>query len=211
MSRHVSPSVVALVAGACLLALASCSAGPRGFDDASVSSGGRSPSSHPAEPAVAGHCGAQGDPASVAGDVTVPDGATCELRGVRVEGNISVGHRARLYARGVDVDGDIEGEGTSAVEVTDGSVVGGNLQLESGGSAVVSDSHIGGDLNWEEQRGKLRAEGSTVSGNLELDGNTGEIRVSHNKIHGDLTCEENALVPVGGDNAVSGDEGGQCH
>ena len=82
---------------------------------------------------MVGDCNGQVGPRSVDGDLSVPAGATCELRDIRVEGNISIGHRSRLYAR-VDVDGDIEGEDAAAVEVTNGSSVGGNLQLESGDS-----------------------------------------------------------------------------
>ena len=210
MPRDLPLPIAALIAGVCLLALSSCSTGQSGSAEASGSPGGRQSSSHSTKPAVLGDCGGRIGHRSADGDVAVPDGATCELRGIRVEGNISVGHRARLYARGVDVDGDIEGEGTSTVEVTDGSRVGGNLQLESGGSAVVTDSRVGGDLSWEEQHGRLRIDGSTVGGNLELDGNAGGIRLSHNEIHGDLSCEENASSPIGGRNFVSGGRENQC-
>ena len=117
--------------------LASCSTGQSESAEASGPPAGRQSSSHDTGPAVIGDCKGDIGRRSADGDVTVPNGGTCELRGIAVEGNISVGHRARLYVRGVDVDGDIEGEGTSAVEVTDGSRVGGNLQLESGGSAIV--------------------------------------------------------------------------
>jgi hypothetical protein len=208
MNRLLPSPIAAVIAAACLLSLASCSTGQPGSEGSSPAA--RPSPSRPATSAVAGHCDGQLGPGSVDGDVTVPDGATCELRGIRVGGNISIGHRAHLVAEGVDVDGDLEGEGTATVEVTSGSRVGGNLQLESGGSVLVSNSHVGGDLSWEEQHGTLRADGNTVSGNLELDGNTGATRVSDNEIHGDLSCDENAPTPVGGHNSVSGDQEGQC-
>jgi hypothetical protein len=114
----------------------------------------------------------------VDGDVTVPDGGTCELLGTRVEGNISIGQGGRLYARGVDVDGDIEGERTLEVQVTDRSNVGGNLQLESGGTAIVTGSHVDGDLSWEDQHGELQLQDTTVRGNVDVEGNTGSVTVS---------------------------------
>jgi hypothetical protein len=193
------------------LVLSSCARDePTSESAAAGSPGGGQPSSRPAKPGVAGHCVGDRVSRTVEGDVTVPAGRTCELRGIRVDGNISVGHGARLYARAVDVDGDIEGEGTAVVEVTDGSRVGGNLQLDSGGSAVVSGSRVGGDISWEEQHGTLRVDRNTVSGNVELDGNTRGITVSHNDIHGDLTCQENAHAPGGGGNSVSGNRESQC-
>src|SRR5919197_3887428 len=85
----------------------------------------------PTSLATAGHCVGQIGERSVDGDVTVPNGETCELLGTRVEGNVSVGHSARLYVSGVAVDGDIEGERAVAVEVTHASHVGGNVQPES--------------------------------------------------------------------------------
>jgi hypothetical protein len=158
-----------------------------------------------------GHCSGRIEAVSIDGDVRVPDGATCELVGTRVEGNVSIGHSARLYARGVAVDGDIEGEGALTVDVAESSSVGGNVQLDSGGTALVTDSRIDGDLSWEDQHGELLAQGNTVRGNLDLEDNTGGVTVSGNTIGGDLACENNAPTPHGGDNSVSGNEEDQCH
>jgi len=208
--RAPSPLLAAHVgAVAVLFALTSC-ATTVGSDTAGTSESDPEGSHQLTGQAVAGHCRGRIGGVSVDGDVTVPNGATCELDGTRVEGNISVGHGARVYARGVDVDGDLEGESTTAVEVTDGSVIGGNVQLESGGSAVVSDTHIDGDLSWEEQRGALVADSSTIRGNLEVDGNSGGVTITDNQIVGDLSCDENNPAPHGAGNTTSGDEDDQC-
>ena len=176
---------------------------------AAVGSDGRTPPPGMTARAEPGHCSGRIDDVSVSGDVTVPDGETCELVGTRVEGNISIGQGARLYASAVDVDGDIEGERTTAVEVTD-SKVGGNLQLESGGSALVAHSHVDGDISWQEQDGELVARETSVGGNLEVEGNTGGVTVFADTIRGDLSCQDNSPVPQGRDNSVSGDAEDQC-
>ncbi len=197
------PALVATTLG--LVVLTSCGTGSR-----SASPDAAPALPHVASHAVAGHCDGRIGADSVDDDVTVPDGATCELLGTTVEGNVSIGHGARLYARGVDVDGDIEGERTALVELSAESNVGGNVQLESGATAIVRDSHIDGDLSWEDQHGHLLAEHTSVSGNLEADGNTGGLSLSDNKIGGDLSCQENSPTPNGGGNTVSGDHEDQC-
>lgn len=211
MPRTRSFTAVALMAALVgALALTSCTTTIR--SESADDAGSATPSQaaqHVTGHTVPGHCqGRIGD--SSVDEVTVPNGATCELDGTTVEGNISVGHGAHLIARGVDVDGDVEGEGTAAVEVTDGSTIGGNLQLDSGGSAVVRDSHVDGDLSWEEQRGALTAENNTIRGNLEADQNSGGVTVSSNDVGGDVSCEENDPAPQGGGSHVSGNAEDQC-
>src|SRR5690242_14692780 len=101
------------------LAVASCASAGSSDPTRDVGSLTGSASQHVAADHTPGHCQGRVGDVSIDGDVTVPDRATCELDGTRVEGNVSVGHGARLVARGVDVDGDVEGEGAAAVEVTD--------------------------------------------------------------------------------------------
>jgi hypothetical protein len=211
MNRRVDPLRLAArgVATSGLVLMTACGA-------SSLSGGGvGSADGTPALPPVTGHtepghCSGRIEAVSVDGDVTVPNGGTCELLGTRVGGNIWIGHGGRLYASGVDVDGDIEGEQALDVEVTDGSKVGGNLQLESGGTARPTASHVDGDLSWQDQHGELEIQNATVRGNLDLEGNTGSVTVSLSKIGGDLSCEENAPAPTGGGNAVSGEKEEQC-
>lgn len=159
---------------------------------------------------TAGHCDGRLADISVDGDVTVPAGATCELVGTTVEGNVSVGHGARLYARHADVDGDIEGEGTTVVDVADDTDVGGNVQLESGATVTIRDSHVDGDLGLEDQHGVSTVTGDSVHGNVELDGNHDAVHLSHTRIGGDLSCQDNTPAPDGGGNTVSGDREDQC-
>jgi hypothetical protein len=201
----------AAVATICVVLLAACGVpGPAASSDRSelaAPPGSASLSSGHVDP---GHCSGRIEGKVVDGDVNVPNGATCELIGTRVEGNISIGHSARLYVRGVNVDGDVEGEGSLAVAVTEGSSIGGNLQVQSGTTVLLTDSHIDGDLSWEDQVGELLARDNTVHGNVDLEGNTGGVIVSHNTIGGDLSCQDNSPSPQGGENSVSGDEERQC-
>jgi hypothetical protein len=165
----------------------------------------------PPQDAVAEPGSCHGTIGAVAVDeVHVPENATCTLAATTVDGNVSVGHGATLIARGVSVNGDVEAEGATAVNITDGSKIEGNLQLEQGGSSSVSDTHIDGDLKWEEQSGPLAAEANTIGGNLQADRNQGPLTVSGNRILGDLECEENDALLVSAGNNVSGDAQGQC-
>jgi|tagenome__1003787_1003787.scaffolds.fasta_scaffold20896521_2 hypothetical protein len=197
------------VATGCLVLLTGCGASSVSGGEAGAGepTPDLPPMSGPTEP---GHCSGRIEAVSVDGDVTVPNGATCELLGTHVDGNISIGHGGRLYASGVDVDGDIEGERTLDVEVTAGSNIGGNLQLESGEAVRVTGSHVDGDLSWQGQDGALELQGATVRGNVVLEENTGGVTVSSNRIGGDLSCEDNAPPPAGGGNAVSGERDEQC-
>ncbi len=213
MYRLIEPlRIVALAAAAgSLLATTACgSRAPSLSADGGGTADPTRSAAHVTAPTEPGHCSGRIEAVSVDGDVTVPDGATCELVGTRVEGNISVGPAARLYAHAVAVDGDIEGERTLDVQVTEGSSVGGNLQLESGGTALVTDSHIDGDLSWQDQHGALVARDSTVRGNLDLEDNTGGVTVTGNEVGGDLTCQDNSPAPQAGSNTVSGDKEDQC-
>jgi hypothetical protein len=49
-----------------------------------------------------------------------------------------------------------------------------------------------------------------VRGNLQADGNRGPLSMTRNRIEGDLECEENARVPAGRGNVVSGSREGPC-
>ena len=211
-SMHPLQIVAHVAATSGIVLITSCGTAPPSLSG--QGSGSSDPSQtapHVSADSEPGHCSGRAAAVSVDGDVTVPDGATCELLGTHVEGNVSIGHTARLYASSVDVDGDIEGERTLAVEASHNSTIGGNLQLESGGTALVTDSHVDGDLSWEDQHGDLEARDKAVRGNLELEGNTGHVTVSQNRIGGDLSCQDNSPAPQGRDNTVSGDEEQQCH
>jgi hypothetical protein len=63
-------------------------------------------------------------------NIVVQDGATCVLKDTRLKGSINVQTRATLNASRVRVNGNIQSEGSKAVTVNPGSVVGGNIQIK---------------------------------------------------------------------------------
>ncbi len=142
-------------------------------------------------------------------DLRVPDGASCQLTGTRVEGNIVVGTGATLTARQVRVDGNIQAEGHRDVDVRS-SQVGGSVQVEQGGSATTYRTTIGGDLQYDANSRRLVAHSNPVGGNIQIVGNRGGVDVSANRVDGNLQCKENSPAPTGGANVVRGSAEDQC-
>ncbi len=126
-------------------------------------------------------------------NVIVPSGATCRLRGTRIDGNVEVKRGATLIARGVRVDGNIQADGFRRVVVAahkgKRSRVDGNIQLEDGG--------------------KGRIVRTTVDGDIQLEDN-GRFKIRRNRVDGNLQCEDNSPRPTGRRNQVNGDKEGQC-
>jgi hypothetical protein len=142
-------------------------------------------------------------------DLRVPDGASCQLTGTRVEGNIVVGTGSTLTARSVRVDGNVQAEGHRSVDVRD-SRVGGSVQVEQGAAATVHRSSITGDLQYDDNDRRLVAHANLVGGNIQIVGNTGGVDVSANRVDGNLQCKENTPAPTGGANVVRGSAEDQC-
>jgi hypothetical protein len=142
-------------------------------------------------------------------DLRVPDGASCQLSGTRVEGNIVIGTGASLVARDVRVDGNVQAEGHRSVDVRT-SRVGGSVQLKQGGAATVYRTAVEGDIQYDDNDRQLVAHSNPVGGNIQVVGNRGGVDVSANRVDGNLQCEENRPAPTGGANVVRGSAEDQC-
>lgn len=142
-------------------------------------------------------------------NVVVPDGASCTLRGTRVEGNVIVKTGARLNTDGARVDGNIQAEGHAKVVVLN-SFVGGSIQIKQGRDAQVKATQINGDLQLEQNRGKFVLSKNRIGGNLQANQNTGSgLQISRNTIDGALQCQANKPAPTGSGNTASSKED-QC-
>jgi hypothetical protein len=124
-------------------------------------------------------------------DIRVPSGATCRLKGTRVDGNVKVYRNATLVATGVRVGGNIQAENAKSVVVT-GSRVGGSVQLKQG------------------RIGPINLMRNTVDSDIQLFSNRGESVVSRNVVDGNLQCKSNRPRPTGGANRVEGNKEDQC-
>jgi hypothetical protein len=142
-------------------------------------------------------------------DLRVPDGASCQLTGTRVEGNIVVETDATLVAAGVRVDGNVQAEGHRNVDLRD-ATVGGSVQVKQGAAATVYRTRIVGDLQYDDNSRRLVAHSNTVGGNIQVVGNDGGVDVSANRVDGNLQCKENQPAPTGGANVVRGSAEDQC-
>jgi hypothetical protein len=143
-------------------------------------------------------------------NVKVPQGASCTLRGTRVEGNVTINRNATLIAVNVRVDGNVQGENAKNVVLRAGSRVGGDVQVVQGKRARVLGSRVGGDILYDDQDGRVVVKRTTVGGNVQAFQNTGGVVIKNNVIDGNLQCKENQPRPTGGGNRVGGSKEDQC-
>jgi hypothetical protein len=216
-TRHLTRGtrLTAAATAASLALLSGCSSGGRLA---------RTASSHPASEAggTAQHWASdEGGPDSTGlckgtigtvrvGDVHVPPGATCTLRGTTVSGQVSIGSGGTLIAHGAVVGGDVEGRGTQYVAILSWSSIGGALNLVQGGAATIRHARIGRNVQWTMQRGQLALQQTIIRGDLDLDQNRGAVLIARNRIGGDLQCHHNSRRPVRISNVIAGQRAGQC-
>ena len=124
-------------------------------------------------------------------DIRVPSGATCRLKGTRIDGNVKVNRNATLVAAGVRVGGNIQAENAKSVVVT-GSRVGGSIQLKQG------------------RVGPINLTRNTIDSDIQLFSNRGKSVISRNVVDGNLQCKSNGPRPTGGANRVEGNKEDQC-
>lgn len=122
-------------------------------------------------------------------NLRVPSGASCTLRGTRIQGTVKVETGARLDASDIRVIGNVQAEGHRDVRLVS-STVGGSVQLKQGGTANVQRNDINGDLQSFTNRGSQTFNRNTIDGNLQ--------------------CKENVPAPTGGGNIVGGNKEDQC-
>jgi hypothetical protein len=143
-------------------------------------------------------------------NLRVPDGASCTLKGTRVQGTVKVETAATLRAKGVRVIGNVQGENARRVNVVRRSRVGGSVQVVQGTFAKVKRSRINADILFDENGGHLRAVSNRVGGNIQAFKNTGGLQIATNRVDGNLQCKENQPAPTGGGNVVRGNKEDQC-
>jgi hypothetical protein len=155
----------------------------------------------------------------VDGNVIVPAGARCQLRGTRVDDNVFVRKGSVLEAFGVRVGGNIQATQHRRVLVTTRTVndvvvrsrVGGDIQLFDGVRGEVRRTVIGGNLQVKQNRGFQAALRNVIDADLQAFTNTGGFRIYANRIDGNLQCKSNDPPPYGGKNLVEGNKEDQCH
>ncbi len=147
-------------------------------------------------------------------NVTVPAGATCELKNARVDGNVIVepGGAVTLSDR-TYVNGNVQSDGGRYVRLLGGGVaVGGDVQIKkaSEASGMLRGTMVLGNFQFVENSGYLFAFRSFVDGDLQMFSNTGGGTIVGNVIRANLQCKENAPPPTGAYNVVGGNKEDQC-
>lgn len=122
-------------------------------------------------------------------NLRVPQGATCTLRGTKVQGTVKVERGATLRASGIRVIGNVQAEGAARVNVASSSI-GGSIQVVQGKHSAVDRNAVKGDIQYFSNRGA--------------------ISITRNRVDGNLQCKSNIPAPTGGGNIVQGVKQDQC-
>ncbi len=151
-------------------------------------------------------------PVAIAGNVIVPDDATCTLNGTYVQGSITVKSRATLDANAVQVTGGLQGESPTNVVVTR-SRFGNSISIRKagdfGGKIDISGTQVSGDVQLEENRNPITLRDNDIMGSVQANKNTGGLEITGNRIGNGLQCQDNRPAPVGGGN-IAKQKQGQC-
>lgn len=147
--------------------------------------------------------------ATTVDNLRVPQGATCELNGTRIQGTLQVQRAATLIARGIHVNGNVQGENARRVALR-ASRVGGSVQVVQSGSALVRGTRIKQDILYDENRALVKSINNVVDGSIQAFQNRGGVRVVGNDVDGNLQCKANVPRPTGGNNVVEENKQDQC-
>ncbi len=156
--------------------------------------------------------------------ISVPDGETCTLLGVTVEGDVTVGDDSKLVTKaGTEVGGDVTGVGAQAVQLyntnvagdvdlsgTTGQIiigpntcsvdptVGGSIRLHDNfGSIAVCQVSVGERLVLRRNQGSIGLFANIVAENLIVSDNTGPaIRIRGNTVSGYVLVNRNTLTEL---------------
>jgi beta-glucosidase len=140
----------------------------------------------------------------VNGDLTVPNGAWCDLVDVTVRGDLELDHTTGARILGVTVYGDLKAKNAK-----------GTADPLSSGSNVICNTTVHGNLEVQNSHGGVGwniggCGANTVDGNLDFHGNHGHGNtVSNNHVRGDLSCAADGGIRKSS-NHVSGSAIGQC-
>jgi len=143
-------------------------------------------------------------------NLRVPDGATCTLTRVLVEGTAKAETDATLIINRSRVIGNVQAEDAKKVVVRRDTRVGGSVQFVQGGAARVVNSDVNGDVQYDDNDLRLAVNGNEVGGSVQIMQNTGGVVIRDNTIDGNLQCKENVPAPTGGNNTVGGNKEDQC-
>lgn len=153
---------------------------------------------------------------TIDGNVNVPAGANCTLRGVIVDGNVKVNSKAYANITGKSkIKGNVQAKGQRHVLVQGFSRVDGDVQARSGNSAFVGVAYVDGNVQIESNYGKVTVGSSQIKGDVQLFSNRGlnsnyTKTVFNNRIGGNLQCKSNTPAPYGYNNKVEGNKENQC-
>ncbi|MGO0577032.1 hypothetical protein [Ornithinimicrobium panacihumi] len=153
---------------------------------------------------------------TIDGNVNVPAGANCTLKGVTVDGNVKVNSNSYVNITGKSrIKGNVQAQGQRHVLVQGYSRVDGDVQAKSGNSAYVGVAYVDGNVQIEQNFGKITVGSSQIKGDVQLFSNRGRNSaytktVFNNRIGGNLQCKSNTPAPYGDNNRVEGNKEDQC-
>jgi hypothetical protein len=137
---------------------------------------------------------------TLAGPVTVPNGATCNLNGVTVNGNVTVQPGGTLNANNTRINGNLASNGGSvffSCGWISGSVTIQNAPYAGGNDSVsIRDTEIGGAVKLLTNSGDVTFDGNTVGGATTVSGNCGDVEITDNTFRGSLAVTNNRKVTV---------------
>jgi beta-glucosidase len=137
-------------------------------------------------------------------DLTVPNGAWCDLVDVTVQGDLELDHTAGARILGVTVYGDLKAKNAT-----------GTADPLSAGSNVICNTTVHGNLEVQNSHGGVGwniggCGANTIDGNLDFHGNRGHGNtVSNNHVKRNLSCAADGGIRRT-DNQVRGSVIGQC-
>jgi hypothetical protein len=160
---------------------------------------------------------------TINGNVIVPDGKSCTLSFVNVEGGVRVGRDASLtvsaYTEPSSIGGDIEATNCNSVLLQGNVTVRGNVDIISCSGAGWNgfqgpDTVINGNFVCQSNAGPCLAWLGTVGENLHVQSNKSQAAsdISLVSVGGNLHCFGNAPMPTHshGPSWVDGNAQGQC-
>jgi cytoskeletal protein CcmA (bactofilin family) len=147
-------------------------------------------------------------------NVIVPEGAACNIRNARIQGNVEVKRDAGLTVEGpAYIGGNVQSEGGRYVRLLgSGVTVDGSVQLKylSAASGMQPGTQVRGNFQYGENHGFLFVSGSFIRGDFQMLKNTGGASLTNNTIRQNMQCKENYPPPSGGGNVAGGSREDQC-
>ncbi len=153
---------------------------------------------------------------TVAGNLIVPDDATCALEGTQVEGSIVVKSRATLVATNVTATGGVQGESPASVVIGDSRFGNGvsvrkaeDVTNPDAGRIDIRRTSVNGDIQLEGNREPITLRANEIVGSVQANTNTAGLELTGDRIGNGLQCQDNNPAPTGGGN-IAKQKQGQC-